>query len=225
MLIKAYFLAKYYDLDIVQYYHIKGDFINYEYRKINLTGTFYYPHIKNIYFNCSYRYLWDKLVKRSTFIKSINFINKKYRNFRILIHNDEIACYGIFRTAKSYGILEQIGYFYNRGNPNSITKFNFKKENINGRFYTLFKIMEFYYEQSDNNSFDKAKGGLDFFELKVNKIYSKKIKYLTEGFNYIITILNLYLKSPYFNEKQKKNLSNFKNKINKQKYHLLMKIK
>ena len=217
ILIKAYELAKHFDLDIVQYYHIKGKLNESVVRKMNISGIYYYPYIKDIFFNCSYRYLWDKLIKRTIFIDSIGFIKEKYRNTRIIIHNDEVACYGVFRVAKSYGILEQIGYFYNRDNPNSITKFNFKKKNINGRFQTLFTIMDFYYEQSDNNTFDKTMGGYNFFELRVNHIYNTKIKYLTSGFDYINKVLDLYLNSPFFNKSQKNSLQLFKIKINNQK--------
>lgn len=217
ILIKAYELANYYNLDIVQYYHIKGKFNENIVRKMNISGIYYHPQIKNIFFNCSYRYLWDKLIKKKVFIKSIEYIKEKYRSERIIIHNDEVACYGVFRVAKSYGILEQIGYFYNRDNPDSITKYNFQAKNINGRFHTLFTIMEFYYEQSDNNTFDKSMGGYNFFDLRVNKMYNKKIKYLTSGFNYINNILDLYINSPFFNKEQKNNLKLFKIKINNQK--------
>ena len=217
ILIKAYKLAIHYNLDIVQYYHIKGNFTENVLRKMNISGIFYNNQIKSIFFNCSYRYLWDKLIRREIFIESIKFIKEKYRNTRIIIHNDEVACYCVFRVAKSYGILEQIGYFYNRENLNSITKFNFKPENINGRFHTLFTIMEFYYEQSDNNRFEKTMGGYNFFELRINYMFKRKIKYLTNGFNYINNVLDLYLNSPFFNENQKQNLQKFKLKINKQK--------
>ena len=200
ILIKAYNFAIYFNLDIVQYYHIKGNFTENVIRKMNISGMFYNNQIKTIFFNCSYRYLWDKLIRREIFIESIQFIKEKYRNTRIIIHNDEVACYSVFRVAKSYGILEQIGYFYNRENSNSITKYNFKPENINGRFHTLFTIMEFYYDQSDNNSFEKTMGGYNFFELRINYMYKSKIKYLTKGFNYINSILDLYLNSSFFNQ-------------------------
>ena len=221
ILIKAYQFANRFNLDIVHYYHIKGKFNENVIRKINISGIYYYPQIKDIFFNCSYRYLWDKLIKRNIFIESIGYIKEKYRNTRIIIHNDEVACFGVFRVAKSYGILEEIGYFYNRENPNSITKYNYKKKNINGRFHTLFTIMEFYYEQTDNNTFDKTMGGYNFFELRINYIYNKKINYLTSGFMYINKILDLYINSPYFNQKQKYNLKLFKFKINNQKKRVI----
>ena len=207
ILIKAYILAKHYNLEIVQYYHIKGNFTENNLYKMNISGIFYKPQLKNIYFNCSYRYLWDKLILRKTFIKSLKFIKEKFIKERIIIHNDEMACYALFCVANSYGTLEQIGYFYNRENPNSITKQNFIPKNINGRFHTLFMLMEFYYIQSNNNSFEKTMGGYNFFILRVNKIYKRKIKYLTRGFNYI-------------NKTKKKNLKIFKDKINKQKLKL-----
>ena len=203
ILIKAYETAKYYDLDIIHYYHMKGNYSKNVLRKMNFTGIFFNEQVKNIFYNCSYRYLWDKLIKK-------DIIKPKYRNSRIIIHNDEVACYGVFRVAKSYGVLEEIGYFYNRENSKSITKFNYKPENINGRFNTLFTIMEYYFEQSDNNTFEKTMGGYNFFELRIRNIYSRKIKYLTNGFNYINTIIDLYLNSSLFNNKQKYNLKQFK---------------
>ena len=218
---KSYDLARYYDLDIVHYYHMKGNFSNNAIRKMNFSGIYYNEQVKNIYFNCSYRYLWDKLIKKDVYIKSIEFIKEKYRNSRIIIHNDEVACFGVFRVAKSYGVLAQIGYFYNRENSNSITKFNFKPENINGRFNTLFTIMEFYFEQTENNTFEKTMGGYNFFELKIRNIYYSKIKYLTNGFIYINNIIDLYLNSSFFNKKQRYNLKRFKYKINIQKLKIL----
>ena len=218
---KSYEFAKYYDLDIIHYYHMKGNYSKNVLRKMNFTGIFFNEQVKNIFYNCSYRYLWDKLIKKDIYIKSIEFIKPKYRNSRIIIHNDEVACYGVFRVAKSYGVLEEIGYFYNRENSKSITKFNYKPENINGRFNTLFTIMEYYFEQSDNNTFEKTMGGYNFFELRIRNIYSRKIKYLTNGFNYINTIIDLYLNSSLFNNKQKYNLKQFKDMINKQKFKVL----
>ena len=190
ILTKAYILANFYKLDIVHYYHIKGNFTNNTLLKLKIFGIFYNYNIKRMYYNSTYRYLWDKLILRKTYLKSIKFIKEKYRNSRIIIHNDEVACYAIFRVANSYGILEQVGYFYNRENQKSITKQNFKPENINGRFYSLFTIMEYYFVQSYNSTFEKTMGGYNFFILRIVFLYKRKIKYLTKGFIYINKILN-----------------------------------
>ena len=220
ILTKAYTLGNQYNLDIVHYYHIKGNFTESNFIKLNISGVFN-NNIKKIYYNCSYRYLWDKLILRKTYLKSIKFIKEKYRNSRIIIHNDEVACYAVFRIANSYGILEQVGYFYNRQNKNSITKQNFKPHNLNGRFYSLFTIMEYYFDQSNNNTFEKTMGGYNFFKLRIEFLYKNKIKYLTEGFFYINNVLNLYLESIFFNNTQKNELRKFKKKINRQKNLIL----
>ena len=220
ILTKAYILANYYKLDIVHYYHMKGNFTENKFIKLNTSGIFYNYTIIKLYYNIFYRYLWDKLILREIYLKSISFIKEKYRNSRIIIHNDEVACYAVFRVANSYGILEQVGYFYNRENKKSITKQNFKPENINGRFYSLFTIMEYYFVQSYNDTFEKTNGGYNFFKLRIDFIYRRKIKYLTDGFIYINNILNLYLKSKFFNKTQRIELKKFKEKINKQ--HMLI---
>jgi glycosyltransferase involved in cell wall biosynthesis len=61
ILTKAYILGSKYNLDIVHYYHIKGNFTESKFLKLNLSGVFN-NNIKKIYYNCSYRYLWDKLI-------------------------------------------------------------------------------------------------------------------------------------------------------------------
>ena len=216
ILTKAYTLANHFKLDIVHYYHMKGNFTENKFLKLNISGIFYNYTIKKMYYNCSYRYLWDKLILRKTYLKSIYFIKEKFRNSRIIIHNDEVACYAVFRVANSYGILEQVGYFYNRENQKSITKQNFKPENINGRFHSLFTIMEYYFEQSYNDTFEKTNGGYNFFKLRIDFMYRRKIKYLTDGFVYINNTINLYLKSKFFNKTQRIDLKKFRERIIKQ---------
>ena len=77
ILIKAYNLAKKFNLDIVQFYHLMGD-----YKKdipiiINKKhGLIYGNETKNLFFDYGTRYLWDKLIRRSIFRKSIYFMKK-----------------------------------------------------------------------------------------------------------------------------------------------------
>lgn len=186
---------------------------------MNITGIIYPPQIKNIFFNTSDRYLWDKLIKRETFIKAIYFMNEKYRNERFAIHNDELVCFGICKVANSYGVLEQIGYFYNRFNPNSTTKKIYKLQNINIRLRSMFTIMRYYYEHTEDNIFEKMTG-YNFFTLRIVPRNERVIKYLTQGLDYIIEVLDIYLNSQYFNQEQKNNLTRFKNKVNDRKVKL-----
>ena len=221
IIIKAYMTAKFYKLDIVHYHHMVGNITNNKFfKKKNVTGIFYHPEIKNIFFIIKDRYLWDKLIKRNIFIKSIFFMKAKFRNERFSIHNDDTACFGLFRVANSYGFLECVGYFYNRENENSTHKQNYLQKNINGRYRSLFSTMKYYYEQTDNNTYEKIMGGYNFYKLRVTQHYKRKINFLTKGFDYIIDVLDLYINSPYYSNEQKKSFRKFKDKIKKQKYKI-----
>ena len=221
ILIKCYNMAIQYNLDIVQFYHLMGDFNDNKPIILNKkSGICFQPETNNIFFDCETRYLWDKLIKRTIFIKSIYFMKKKFRKERFIIHNDETACFGIFKSAYSYGQLEEIGYFYNREILNSTTKNNFLPENINGRFHSIFAIMDYYYEQSENNVYEKTKGGYRFFEYRIVRKYESKIEFLTKGFKYIVNVLTKYIKSPFFNFSQREALRAFRNKIMIQKLYV-----
>ena len=215
---KSYRFAKKYLLDIVQFYHLMGD-----YKKNNLviintkSEICFQPETNNIFFDYDTRYLWDKLIRRKIFIKSIYYMKGKFRNERYIIHNDDIACFGIFKSAYSYGQLEEVGYFYNRQTINSTTKKNFLPENINGRFHSIFAIMDYYFEQSENNIYEKTKGGYRFFEYRIVRRYEEKIELLSKGFKYIIFVINKYLESPFFNSTEKSKLTEFREKVYRQK--------
>ena len=214
ILYKAYETAKSYNLEVVQYYHMIGSYENNTLFPMNITGILYPPQIKNVFFNSSDRYLWDKLIKRKTFIKFIVSMKEEYKNERFVIHNDELVCFGICNVAESYGVLEQIGYFYNRFNPNSTTKKVYKRSFLHRRFRSMFKIMKYYFEQTENNAFEKTRTGYNFFMLRVVPRNKIRIKYLNYGFNFINEVLDMYLNCSFFNEEQKDNLREFKDKIN-----------
>ena len=214
ILIKCYNYAKQHNLDIVQFYHLMGGSKKNSLVVLNnKPGICVQPKTNNIFFNYQTRYLWDKLVRRIIFIKSIFFMKKKFRKERFIIHNDETACFGIFKSAYSYAQIEEIGYFYNRQAQNSTTKNNFLPENINGRFHSIFAIMDYYYEQSEDNIYEKNKGGYRFFEYRIVRKYVNKIEYLTEGFKYINSVLNKYIRSPFFNSNQRESLRSFRDKV------------
>ena len=214
IIIKSYMTSKCYNLDIVNYHHMVGNITNNTFfKKKNISGIFFQPEIKNIFFVYQDRYLWDKLIKRIIFIKSIYFMKDNFRKERFSIHNDDTACFGLFRIANSYGFLEQIGYFYNRGNENSTHKQNYLPKNINERYRSLFTIMKYYYEQTDNNTYEKIMGGYNFYKLRFTYRYKNKINFLTKDFDYLIEILDIYINSPYFTYHQKKSFKKFKKKI------------
>lgn len=130
-------------------------------------------------------------------------MGEKYNYDRFEINDDDVALYGIIKVAKSYGFLEQIGYFYNTYNLNSSHHNAFNKKNANKVFHSLFTIMRYYYEKSENNRREKTLIAYSYFYNKVYLIFRRRIKYLSENFDYINTILNLYINSKYLANKNK----------------------
>ena len=215
---KSYETAKYYNLDILQFYIIIGS-----YQKNNVwknlkckSGIVYYPKIKDFFYQCRPPNLWDKLIKREIFIKSINFMGENYNYDRFEVHDDDLAIFGLLKMAKSYGFLEQIGYFYNCYNPNSTTRQSFKIKNVDKIFKTLFTIMKYFFEKSNNTRKDKLLA-YKFFYKKVFRNFRGKIKFLNKDFNYIDEILQQYLNCRYFKKDEKENIKNFLNEIRKVK--------
>ena len=219
ILIKAYETAKKYDLDILQFYVMVGSIDrNNIWREVKYKyGILYNSQVKNVIYYCITRNLWDKLIKREIYIKAINFMKLEFHKETYVLHNDDTAFLGLISIANSYGFLEEIGYFYNLKNPKSTFRHYFDTKYMNNIFHSLFATMKYYYIQSENNNSDKNLIAFNFFGNKIYKDYKNKIQYLTNGFDYLIDVLDLYLNSTFFNKNQKSKLMEYKNKINDRK--------
>ena len=194
ILIKSYETAKTFNLDILQFYVMAGNLRDNVFWNVlkYRSGIMRNDYVQDIFFYGTTRNTWDKFVKREIFLKSIDFMDEKFRTERYTVFNDDTATFGLFKVAKSYGFLEDIGYFYNWDNAGSEThKYN-DPSYINSIFKSCFTIMEYYYEQTENNRKEKS-AGYSFFAYKTYKICKKNIDLLTEGFDYILKILDLYL--------------------------------
>ena len=215
ILIKSYEISDYFNLDILQYFSIRG---SYEKNKIWLnnkykSGILNSRKVKEVFYYSVSRTLWDKLIKREIFIKGINYMKKEFQNEIYFVHSDDTIFWGIINSANSYGFLEQIGYFYNLDNPSSIIHNYFNFNFLNIIFHSLFATMKYYYFQTENNKIEKNLVAYKFFNAKVYKPYLNLTNELTDGYEYIIDVLNIYINCTLFNETQKKKLIIFKNSI------------
>ena len=167
--------------------------------------------IRNIYYYGITRNLCDKLIRRETYFKAINFMKKEYYDADYHINDDDTAFFGIIHVANSYGFLEQIGYFYILRSPSPE---NEKKilSGLNSLFQSMCNILKYFYYESDNNTLEKYNIAYKYLE-KSYKNFGSKIPYITEGFDNIIDTLNIYLNSTYYIESQKYYIKDFQNKI------------
>ena len=214
---KSFYTAEANNLDITQFYILMGNYQIMEIPDFKYTGgILYQPHIKDIFYYGKTRNLCDKLIRRDIFLKSIDFMNDEFKKDRYEVHDDDAAFYGLIHTAKSYGFLEQIGYFYNIKVPGSTTKTKFKSNKINSIFKSLFTILNYYFTQSENNRMEKVLVPYQFFYRKVY-IYKGYVKYLSEGFDYIIQVLDKLIKCELFTDTEKFFLERFYKKVIEQK--------
>ena len=219
ILIKNYETAKKYDLDVLQFYAMAGDLkknIIWSVLKYG-SGIIRGDEVKNVYFHGITRNTWDKFIKREVFVKAIEFMKEKYRDINYVVFNDDITIFCLFKVAKSFGFLEEIGYIYNWDVADSATHKYEDPESMNDIFKTCVSAFEFLYEQTENNEKGSA---FSFFAGKCQGVCLKGIKHLTRGFDYIIKVLDSIIDGPHYGEGRKNTLRNFKNKVIEQKNSL-----
>lgn len=216
ILIKAYETAKQYNLDIIQFYALRGYYESPElWKNLKNKGGILKNNseIRNNFYHCISRNLWDKLVRRSVYIKSINFMKKEFYNELYFINNDNTAFFGLLHSAQTFGFLEQIGYFY-IFRPKGTYFYRLDPKNSNLIYRSIFNNMKYFYIQSDNNTIEKYYLSYRYFESGM-KYFGKLLPYVTEGFEIYFDVFNLYLNSSFFNYNQKKKLNDFKLKFAK----------
>ena len=214
ILIKAYETAKKYNLDIVQFYALCGGFESQSLLKVMKYKSGILKNnseIKNNFYNTISRNLWDKLIRREIYVESIKFMRKEFYNQLYFLNNDDTAFFGVLHKANTYGFLEQIGYFY-IFKPKGSYIYRLDPKNMNLIFRSVFNNMKYFYMQSENTISEKSNLAFKYF-YKNYKPLVKYLPYVTQGLDFILDTLDLYLNSSYFSFDEKKNLSDFKAKV------------
>ena len=213
---KSYIMAEKYNLDVTQFY-----LINEKFKKIDILDfmfnnkTIYQPQIEDIFYYSKMKFLYDKLIKKDTFLKAVDFIDAEYRNKLYEINEKDCIVYGLINVSQSYGFLNQVGYYYNKRMHGHIMKTKIKN-NLEEIFRSLFTVMQFFYKKTDETRKEKLMVGYKYFYTKIYE-YKKYIKYLRYGFDYINEAIDLYLNTTVLVNVEKFYLLDFQHKINERK--------
>ena len=166
--------------------------------------------IRNNFFYCISRNLWDKLVRKEVYIKSINFMKEEFKNEVYLLNNDDTAFFGLVHVTETYGFLEEIGYFYII-RPRGTICYRNDPKNADLIVRTVFNNMRYFFIQSDDNKEEKRLLAYKYYEKNVRTL-KEFIGYLKKDFDYdfVLGVFDLYLNSLYFDEKQRRELDNLK---------------
>ena len=208
-IIKAYNHIKSNNLDMVEFNSIYDNvteiYINrnyYKYRDIIyqpiLSHIYYYQKNKGDEQNTA---LWDKLIKKDVALKSLKNIGENYLSKNIIIENDVIILFSLFRNANSFQYIDELGYYYFFQNSDSITNTRYNPLKAKNIIYSIFTNIEFLYDFTNENNFDKR---FCIFKLiQAYKRYEICLQFIDNEFNLIKKVLNKLLESKYISGNDK----------------------
>lgn len=208
-IMKAYNHIKSNNLDMVEFNSIYDNvteiYINrnyYKYRDIIyqpiLSHIYYYQKNKGDEQNTA---LWDKLIKKDVALKSLKNIGENYLSKNIIIENDVIILFSLFRNADSFQYIDELGYYYFFQNSDSITNTRYNPQKAKKIIYSIFTNIEFLYDFTNKNNFDKR---FCIFKLiQAYKRYEICLQFIDNEFNLIKNVLNKLLESQYISVNDK----------------------
>ena len=191
---------------INRYYYKYRDII---YQPI-LSHIYYYQKNKGDEQNTA---LWDKLIKKDIVLKSLKNIGENYLSKNIIIENDVIILFSLFRNANSFQYIDELGYYYFFQNNGSITNTRYEPQKAKKIIYSIFTNIEFLYDFTNDNYFDKR--FCVFKLIQRYKRYEKCIKFIGNEYNLINNILNKLLESKYISLNDKVIIKSIQTNITK----------
>ena len=217
---KAYLKAKNKDLniDIVQYQTYSGDFYNTFFLsdKKRMEKLIYQPELSSLMYyengnlHQSEYFIWGKLIKREVYLETLKNIDEYFLSQNMILHEDGLILFMLFKTAKSYLFINDYGllYYYNE---NSTLSNIGNKEKINKSTRDSFLYLEYMFKYTNNSLYEKNMAVFQFKYLFNNfgNIFFKT----TSGFDYIYKIINLYLNCNVITNEDKQLFRNITNKF------------
>jgi glycosyltransferase involved in cell wall biosynthesis len=208
-IIKSYKHIKSYNLDMVEFNSVYDNdteiYINRNYYKFR--DIIYQPVLSHIYYYQKNKgdeqntALWDKLIKKDIALKSLNNIGENYLSKNIVIENDVIILFSLFRNADSFQYIDELGYYYFFQNSDSITNTRYNPLKAKNIIYSIFTNIEFLYDFTNENNFDKR---FCIFKLiQAYKRYEICLQFIDNEFNLIKKVLNKLLESKYISGNDK----------------------
>ena len=175
-----------------------------------LSYIFYY-NIDNKKGNEYNTALWDKLIKREIVLNAFEFIGKKFINEKIIIENDVIILFSLFKNAKSFQYFDELGYYYFFTNNDSITNTRNNPLKSYLIIHSIFCNIKFLYEKTGNTYLEKY---FCLFKLEQGCYrYKKCFNHINKEYGLIKSVFNELLESNYISLENKNRIRNIFKKI------------
>jgi glycosyltransferase involved in cell wall biosynthesis len=91
--------------------------------------------------------LWNKIIKRETFILALNSINNYYLSQNMILYEDGLINYMLYKKAKSFYYFDYIGYYYIKNKDSIMNNYKNKIEKI---INNDFKYLLYIYKITNN---------------------------------------------------------------------------
>ena len=218
-ILKSYKHIKNNNLDMVEFHSVYDNVteinINRNYYKYR--DIIYQPILSHIYYYQKNKAdeqntaLWDKLIRKEVALKSLQNIGENYLSKNIIIENDVIILFSLFRNANSFQYIDELGYYYFIQNNDSITNTRYEPQKAKKIIYSIFTNIEFLYDFTNDNYLDKR---FCIFKLiQGYKRYEICLKFIDKEFNLINNVLNKLLESKYISLNDKDIIKNIRANI------------
>ena len=149
--------------------------------------------LKQIDFNLS-----NKFIKRTSYIRALNSMNNFYLNQYMVNLEDGIMNYILYRTAKSFYFIKNIGYYYLQNNQSITVK---QTENYDEKMRFIFIHLKFVFENTKNNKYEKDMANCLFSRLFI--LLENDFNLIRKDFKFYIDIINMYLDCNFISKKNK----------------------
>ncbi len=215
---RTYLIAKSKDIDIIQYQHYIGDFYNTFYcSDIKRTDKIIYqPELSSLMYyengtlHQSEFNVWGKLIKRDIYLETLKKIDKYFLNQNMILHEDGLILFMLFKTAKSYLFIKDYGLLYFSNEYSTMRNLR-NKNKINKSTRDSFLYLEYMFKYTNNSLYEKNMAVCQFKFLY--DLFQDIFMKTTSGFNYIHKIIDLYLNCNKITKKDKQIIRNIKNQF------------
>ena len=164
--------------------------------------------------------LWNKFIKEDAFKRAINNIKPFYLNQYMIIFEDGLLNFSLYRTVKSFYLIKKIGYYYIFQKENSVQH----KKNITKNLAKyIFLYMKFILDNSKNNKHEKDMA-LHVFHLY--NWHASLLKLINRDFLLYKEVINFFLNYEFINGEDRNKFKFLKEIIdNKEKNTTLKEVK
>lgn len=176
-------------------------------------------------------FLWDKLIKRETYIDALNYLGEEQWGKKMIHREDHLATFAIYKIAKSYMKIDLFGYSHLIYEGQESTDFykiesgkTISQEKIDNMLYYQFEFINFINNRTKENEYEKKIANRELLKIVENINFAKKINNIKIKI-FVINICNDYLKSIFLNSEKKKKLIYFIKIFYNENFKILYKYK